>query len=70
MPKINGKWIHHNDCTWCQHRNKIAMKNGRKWDEMERCGKTGQPIPTISIGGRFCDHYQQLNCDCPLCDGV
>ena len=66
MPRV----IHHNNCTWCKHR--FVWKDGpkRRQREHERCSLTGDNLPepfkpeTI----RYCDNYQQVNCQCEACN--
>jgi len=62
--------IHHNNCTYCQHRKRIFVGQGksRKPKEIEKCGLTDRTVPApFTEGLRYCEHYQQVNCTCQLC---
>ncbi len=59
--------IHHNDCTWCQHR--IVYKRVKSSGEIERCGLTNALIKgPYERGRRLCDNYQQKECECEQCN--
>lgn len=69
MPFINGKWIHHDDCYWCQYHTEIPIKIVKEKVKQvrEQCGLTSDPIPFPGQPGRYCEHYIQKNCGCNLC---
>jgi hypothetical protein len=65
--RINGKIIHHNDCTWCNHR--VVYKSNKSSGELEKCKLTWNDIKNPQDRGRrYCEHYQQKNCDCEKCN--
>jgi hypothetical protein len=63
---IEGRVIHHNDCTWCINRVVYKKVINRK-NELERCGKSGRNIPHPREARRYCELYQQIGCDCNSC---
>jgi hypothetical protein len=63
----DGQILHHNDCTYCQHRKKYP-KFFKKIYELEVCEITGVQIPAPKEHIlRLCDMYQQNNCECESC---
>lgn len=65
---VTGKLIHHNNCTYCAHR-KVYKGAVNKRNELEVCAllETFTALPHPRAGGRFCEHYQQIGCDCNQC---
>jgi hypothetical protein len=66
----SGGVLHHNDCTYCQHRKALKgpQKGRRKPREVEFCGLTDTQIPAPNdVKLRWCNAYQQRGCTCPAC---
>ena len=58
--------VHHNDCTWCKHRQVFKKAIEGKY-ELELCGLTQKKIPAPPAI-RLCEHYQQIDCSCESCN--
>ena len=59
--------VHHNNCTYCKHR--VVYKAKKSGGELEKCGLTWLTIKhPLARGLRYCDKYQQKNCDCEQCN--
>lgn len=64
----DGRVLHHNDCTFCQHRHSHAAKlKGRKKVSFEQCRLSGEMIAAVNSPLRFCKDYRQIGCECPNC---
>lgn len=66
----SGRVVHHNDCTYCRHRQNVPVgKKRKRIIYQERCALTGEKIaPPLTIE-RFCTSYQQIGCECDKCHG-
>lgn len=58
--------VHHLNCTYCKHR--ISYKYNKSSGEIERCTLTNALIPHPDKNNRYCEQYQQRNCDCEKCN--
>jgi hypothetical protein len=70
MTIVRGRFIHHNNCTYCQYRQQIPAGTKSKRRELERCALTDQHIPRPfdpDGGQRYCEHYRQKGCACDRC---
>jgi len=71
MPSVispaTGNLIHHNDCIYCK--NNLILEGDRKKRtyRAEFCKLTKLPIPKQLEGWRWCEHYQQVGCECAKC---
>ena len=59
--------IHHQLCEYCKHREVFKKALEGKY-ELERCKLTGKTLPRPFQGPRWCDRYQQINCNCEQCN--
>jgi len=80
--KISGLPLHHNDCTYCEFRQRqFAKTKGRKKPrETELCALDGEAIapPPLTMvekqtllktkSERVCQEYTQENCTCQKCE--
>jgi len=62
-----GKIIHHNDCTWCKHRIVYSRGTVNKKREVEKCAITGKYLTWPNRNDRYCEYYQQTDCECDNC---
>ena len=67
MPMIRGKWIHHNDCTYCRYRKNIPIQEGRKKRTYELCQLHKRRCASVNSIERYCPDYKQVNCNCDGC---
>jgi hypothetical protein len=72
ISQATGKLIHHNDCRWCKHRYvyKGKKKGARKAHDVPKCMIHNHIIPVPGAGERYCELYQQLDCDCDACNNA
>ena len=62
-----GQVVHHNDCTYCRHRIRVPRTKQKGAVEVELCGLTRQKLALPGTVQRFCEGYQQIDCECDQC---
>lgn len=69
VPQISGRWIHHNDCFWCQHfeEHPAEIRNKKVIRISEHCGLHKHAVPPPYSVNRCCENYAQRNCGCSKC---
>ena len=72
MPFVNGKWLHHYNCTWCVFSRRIEqpVKKGHKPTNKTWCEKHKKYVDPYLTNGEMCLEYVQDDCGCEKCMAI